>query len=558
MSAEGVSGVSVNQQQSLSPSQADLQSRRPADSPPAGLQHNPSAGDYSGHFARLILLGATFGAGYVLNLFVGERPYFGFLVISGVILVCVGLVLGPAPRIRSARIAVPLFDLAWITFAMYLTDGASSVVLPLLYIVVAMACMRGARWEVGMTLAGAITAIFVLASTSETGDTLRLAVANATLLAAGALAIRLAVKDALPETVETPNDRLYETLLRTTSDAVLSLRPSDWHIVEANPAAQKIFGEEDAPLTDTALDEAIDFTDRAFIRTCQRLLEDDQPVVDALTHATGRKQEKLTLRCNLFKVGAGTAEEFIQAIIEVIEEPEAVEKTQATIRDDFSLNYIPSLTHELNNHLAAIRLSAELAATTGRMPNFDHLQEQVDRCQDVLQTVVLQILRSAAPVVTPERSPEADLRTVMERVLLLTRAQILTSGIHLQVDLPDAVPTVMGFAHELQEALIRIIIQSIKGMASDDKGRTLQLSVLPRTRTVDVLIVDEGTGLGARELALLSGKTIAVSRSGDRTWEVVRDAACRFGGDIRVDSGLHGGMRLRISLPVYADQQEVA
>lgn len=550
--------MSASEQQSLSPSQAATKSRQPGRSRPSGLQHNPGTGDYSGHFARLILLAATFGAGYVLNLFAGERPYFGFLVISGVVLVCIGLVLGPSPRVRSARIAVPLFDLAWITFAMYLTDGASSIILPLLYIVVAMACMRGARWEVGMTLAGAITAIFVLASTSETGEALQLAVANATLLAAGALAIRLAVKDALPVAVEQPNESLYEALVEKTSDAVFSLQPDNWHIIEANPAAQALFGGEELSLAARPLDETIDFSDRAFMRTCRRLLEDGQPVVDAITHATGCRQEKLTLRCNLFKVGAGTPEEFIQAIIEVIEEPEALEKTQAALRDDFSLNYIPSLTHELNNHLAAIRLSAELAATTGRMPNFDHLQQQVDRCQDVLQTVVLQMLRSAAPVATAEKAPEADLRIVMERVLLLTRAQILTSSIHLQVDVPDRIPPVVGFAHELQEAFIRIIIQSIRGMASDDKARTLQLSVIPRSRTVDVLFVDENSGLGARELALIAGKTIAVSRSGDRTWEVVRDAACRFGGDIRADNGLHGGLRLRITLPVYAEQQEVA
>jgi len=73
--------------------------------------------------ARLLVLTATFVGGYFLNQVAHGRPYFGFLLISGVILLCIGLVMGPTRQVRAARLAVPLFDLAWISFAMYLTDG---------------------------------------------------------------------------------------------------------------------------------------------------------------------------------------------------------------------------------------------------------------------------------------------------------------------------------------------------------------------------------------------------------------------------------------------------
>jgi signal transduction histidine kinase len=523
-----------------------------------GLQHNPSAGDYSGYFARLILLAATFGAGYLLNFIAGGRPYFGFLLVSGVILVCIGLVLGPRMQVRSARVAVPLFDLAWISFAMYLTDGLGSFALPVLYIVVAMAAMRGDRWEIGMSLAGAITAIFVLASVRHNGPNLTLAVAQATLLAAGALAIRLTVGETAASEAANDNGELYETLLSKTSDAVLVLDADTWEVRQANPAAEALYAHQpEAGAPPKPLDELVQFTDKAFLKTCRQTLAGGENVVDAITYAEGRDGAKLMLRCNMTMVHRGEPEEFVQAIVEVVEEAE-VQPLCMPQRDDFSVNYIPSLTHELNNHLAAIRLSAELAATTGRAPDFADIQNQVDRCQDVLQTVVLQILRASGPTVVPDTPPAADLEQALERVLLLTRPHVMTNGVQLQVNIPHGLPPVVGFAHEVQEALIRIIIQSVKGMAGRDTARVLGLTVTPRPTSVEVLITDGGPGLNARELAVIAGRSVAVSRAEDRTWEIVRDAVCRFGGDIQATNGLNGGMRLRLLFPLDAQQQVVA
>lgn len=525
---------------------------------PEGLKSTPAAGDYSGYLARLVVLAAAYGAGYLLHLVSGGKPYFGFLSLSGVILVCIGLVLGPRSHFRSARVAVPLFDLAWITFAMYLSKGSASLLLPALYIVVAMAAMRHDRWELGTSVAGAITAIFVLAGAHQTGSALTLAVAQATLLAAGALAIRLTVTETLPQSVCEDNGQLYETLLAKTSDAVFSLAPDTWEVLEANPAARALSNPKGESVGKRqALDRLVPFGDEAFPRACRQQLEVGEPVVDAVTYAAGPDGQKRMLRCNLTPVRPHDADEFVQAIIEVMEDKEVAPAIQP-LRDDFSVNYIPSLTHELNNHLAAIRLSAELAATTGRMPDFNQIQDQVDRCQDVLQTVVLQILRSAGPTATPETAPHADLEQALERVLLLTRPHVLTNGVQLQVDIPHYLPPVVGFAHEVQEALIRIIIQSVKSMSGRDTAHVLALTVTPRSDSIEVLITDGGPGLNARELSVIAGRSVAVSRAEDRTWEIVRDAVCRFGGDIQAANGLNGGMRLRLVFPVHVEQQVVA
>ena len=515
-------------------------------------------GDYGGHFARLVILGASFAAGWLLSHFSAHRPYFGFLIITGVILVCIGLVLGPRTQRTSTRIAVPLFDLAWIMFAMYLTDGLSSFLLPLLYVIVAAAAVRGNRWEMGTTIAGAITGIFILASTRATGPNLALGVAQATLLAAGALAVRLTATVSENESEQSDTDQLYSALISSTSDAVFALNPDDWTVREANPAAEKIWGNAPGDLIGRPLDKVLVLRDHAFPQACRDKLAQHEAVRDAVTYAHGREGEPLVLRVNLLPAPADGAAGVLYALIEVTEEQVATHPATPLRRDDFSVNYIPSLTHELNNHLAAIRLSAELAATTGRAPNYEEMQQQVDHCQEVLQTVVLQILRASAPVQTPDETPTSDLRVVVERCLLLTRPQVLTNGIQLQVNLPAELPPVAGFTYELQEALVRVLIHSVKAMANQEPPRTLSLSVMPRGHELELLIIDTSEGFSSRELSVLNGRYTAVSRAEDRNWEVVRDAICRFGGLVAASNGLNGGMRLKINLPTVAPVVEVS
>jgi nitrogen-specific signal transduction histidine kinase len=510
--------------------------------------------DYGGHVARLLVLFACFAGGWLLNHIAAGRPYFGLLLLTGVILVCIGLVLGPGPHRASTRVAVALFDLAWIMFAMYLTDGLSSFLLPLLYIVVATAAMRGRSWEIGTTVAGAITGIFILANTNVTGTSLTMAVAQSTLLAAGALAVRLSASARGVQSAIDENQALYESLLEMTSDAVFSLEPETWCILEANPAAIALFGgSPDSDFRGRPLPEVLRFKDHSFPQTCRQKLNLGEEVRDAVTYARNHDGEELVLRFSLTP-GPESDGAVLQAVVEIADEQEVVVRPAPLPRDDFSVNYIPSLTHELNNHLAAIRLAAELAATTGRPPDLEEIQQQVDHCQDVLQTVVLQILRAAAPVGATDKTPSCDLRVVVERCLLLTRPQVLTSGIHFEVDLPPDLPSVAGFAHELQEALVRVVIRSVKMMAAQEAPRQLSITVAPQSRTVDLLLSDSTEGLGARELAVVNGRTAGVSRAEDRGWEVVRDATCRFGGTVQASNGLNGGMRLKITLPVIREQ----
>jgi len=112
---------------------------------------------------------------------------------------------------------------------------------------------------------------------------------------------------------------------------------------------------------------------------------------------------------------------------------------------------------------------------------------------------------------------------------------------------------VAGFNHELQEALVRIIIHSIKAMTGREPPRTLALTAALKDHFVELVVLDLSEGLGIRDLAIINGKQNILPRAQDRNWVTVRDAICRFGGEIQASNGLNGGMRLRLMLPVVRD-----
>lgn len=510
-------------------------------------------GDQGGHLARLPVLGGAFLVAAGLNCLASGFPHLIYVVLGLVLLISVGMVIGSAAPHALLRLAVPLLDLAWLLFAMRLADGAQGLLLPLLYVVVAAATVRGRQWEVGATLAGAITGTFALVLCYSRGLGLTSAVAQISLLAASTLAVRLmAVSrgarqcDADPATAA-----LYENLAETTSDAVFTLDPETWHINYANPAAMLLCGASDPAASPVGkpLDEAIHFSDKAFLKTCRKRLAEDDFVRGAVTTCEQGDATPQRITVNMSPARVERNVSYIQVVASITDETaEAQPAGEQYPGYDFACHYIPALTHELNNHLAIIRLSAEVASATGRMPDFSMIQQQVDHCQEVLQAVVVQVMRASTPTKAAEGVPTADLGKVIEHSLLLTRPQVLAHGIQLQLALPaPPLPRVMGHVYELQEALVRIILYAVEAMEDLDQPRLLSWHVVAREDTVELTLADLGPGLKWGELAAINGSA-APSRGQDRVWKTVREGITRFGGTLAASNGLNGGARFRITL----------
>lgn len=529
---------------------------------PAGFDLN----DYRGYLARLLVLGGVLVAAIVLDYISAGRPTFAYLMLAGVLLVCLALVLGPRTRSTAARLVIPLFDLAWVMFAMYLTEGLQSFLLPLLYIIVATAAIRGSHWEIGTTLGGAVTGMFVLASLDPSQQNVSLAAAQAILLAAGALGVRLMVgseQETRSAELQRASDQFYSRIMDQTTDAVFLLEPETWVVQSANPAATQLFNGNGNPLTGQPLADILQLTDEAFLETCRQQLQEQGSVRHALTHGRRPDGQLLPLRLHITPYQLTGGPELLQVVVS--QEPQAAAPAPEKIADlpvapvtarpdEFITHYLPSLTHELNNHLAAIRMTAELAETLDKPPDWSQIQEQVDHCQEVLQTVVMQIMRAGTAASLGEQIPTCEVRSIVEHVLVLTRPQIMTAGANLQIALPEERVTVRGFSYDLQEALVRVLLHAAASMKQQELPRTISLTAEVKGSFAELVVSDLGPGLSASELALLNGRRRPLSGPEDRKWDVVRDSVCRFGGELVVDNGLHGGARYHLRLALAEDE----
>ncbi|NPV45663.1 MAG: PAS domain-containing protein [Armatimonadetes bacterium] len=528
--------------------------RGPSAAVPTGALPAASAqADHGGHLARLPVLGGALLAAAGLHYLTAGMPHFIYVLLGLVLVVSVGMVLGSGAPHALLRVAVPLLDLAWMLFALQVTEGPPGYLLALLYAVVAAATVRGKRWESGVTLAAAITGTFALILSYSRGLGLSGVVAQISLLAASTLAVRLmAVSRTGPRCQANPaTAALYEGLVANTSEALLILDPQNWHVSYCNPAAVRLFCGEDAVESPVGrpLEEVIHFTDKAFLKTCRKRLAEDDFVRGAVTTCELADGTQQWLTLNLTPAREERTVSYIQVLAGLTDETaEAQPASEQYPGYEFACHYIPALTHELNNHLAIIRLSAEVAAATGRMPDFSMIQQQVDHCQEVLQAVVVQVVRASTPTKPAEGTPACDLGQVIEHSLLLARPQVLEGGIELQLSLPDVpLPRVLGHVYELQEALVRIILQATEAMRNVEQPRLLTWCVALREGTVEMTLADLGPGLKWTELAAINGSA-GSARGEQSAWRAIRAAITRSGGTLSASNGLNGGARFRITL----------
>ncbi len=521
------------------------------------LEQRPGRYDYSAQLAHLAVLASLYYASIVLGAPAVATPGFLALVLGGVVLVALSLLVVPMLPPGTRRAGVLLVDLAWLLTALWLSQGLQHLVLPLIFVIVAAAAWRGERWELAAVLLLVTGGLVGLAALGLSSTSLTMVAVQAVALAATGVAVRLLMRggSALPGETGGPADTAYEALLQASPDAVFALEPRTFRIRSCNPAAVGRFGDDHSgeSLVGRTLEQVIPFRDPAFLATCRERLDRGEAVHAAATSAFGPDGRDQDLLLDLTpSVSSGTGR-YIQAIVRVPEQACGSEPEPSAWPDyDFTSHYIPSLTHELNNHLGAIRLSAELAASTGVPPDCAMIQSEVDHCQQVLQTVVTQMLRASRPPVTNVAArPQCDLGQAIENCLLLAQPQILSEGIQFRLSLPSSgLPTVIGNTHEIQEGLVRIILRSARALRERDHPRVLKCHASVHADEVTITFSHGGSGLTWGELAAVNGQTGVVPRGEHRMWSVVREGITRYGGTMSASNSVARGVQFRITLKV--------
>ena len=212
---------------------------------------------------------------------------------------------------------------------------------------------------------------------------------------------------------------------------------------------------------------------------------------------------------------------------------------------------IAGVAHELNNPLTSVIGYAQLLRTMPPGEKFsarlDTIRKEAERCRRIVQN----LLRFARTH-TPERRP-FSLNEIVENMAQLLAYPVRSSGCRIVLDLDRAVPSVVGDAHEIEQAVVNLVTNAQQAMAAAETPGAITLKTSCGSEGQVVLEVDdEGPGIPEPARTRVFDPFFTTKPAGQGTglglW-LVYNAVSAHGGSISAGASPSGGARFRLEFP---------
>ncbi|NVK47850.1 MAG: cache domain-containing protein [Rhodobacteraceae bacterium] len=157
-----------------------------------------------------------------------------------------------------------------------------------------------------------------------------------------------------------------------------------------------------------------------------------------------------------------------------------------------------SVAHEINNPIAVIQGNVEVARSLlaehaeAVETEFRLIDDQIYR----IGSIVSKLLHFARPEDYSGAATVISPAEVVRDCLVLTRHQIATNGIVVEIDMASDKNVLMART-ELQQVLVNLILNAVHAMP---EGGTLSLAVRDVTKGVKIEVADSGTGIAPETL----------------------------------------------------------
>ena len=508
---------------------------------------------------RLLLLGAALVVACVLYFMLPEIAYFIALTLALIALVAASFAVDTQQSSWLIGGTVALMHIAWIAFALQFTGHLSSPLLPLLYLVVVIYSIYASNAQTGLVVGGAVVALSAqaLVMGSASSEVLLTLAGHSILL----IAISWIVSKYMTELYQAHdtarhNARRYWGMTESSDDALLIVDPA-WQVQEANATAVSMLGNGDGPrLAGKNLLELLHLRHPEGLRPYQDQILAGESVsrIPLTTGAGNGKPHKL-----LFSALPITEEDQITIISVAIRDITELSQTQHELKhlEKFVAvrHILTSLGHSLNNPLAIIRMSIQVAQAIGEEPDWDEIIRQLDRCDVAIRG--LEVYTAGRD----EGTPVTDVNEVIQQAVLLTQPQLMITGVELEQDIPAKLPLAHAHRHSLFHSFVNIITYAWQNMEDWPGPRKLRIAARRRFQGVEIVFRMTGPSPEPGEVPeLLKGpETIEESQNKfiDMGLPVVYSTVQQAGGQVLVSPNRHEcGTLVKIILPA-ANEQEV-
>ena len=213
-----------------------------------------------------------------------------------------------------------------------------------------------------------------------------------------------------------------------------------------------------------------------------------------------------------------------------------------------------SIAHEINNPLQAIL--ANLASFESSLPpdfaekiRLEKIKMGTKRIKEIIKQL-LDIHRSKS-----FEKKIVNVSEVIESTINLLESQLLVNNITVKVDIRDKSITINGFAQELYQVFMNIILNAIDAMVG---GGRLNIRSEVKNNNVNMFFKDNGCGISKNEIdhifePFFTTKTEVLGTGlGLSTSKGIIES---MDGKIDVTSSVGKGSTFKISLPTYNNKQ---
>jgi GAF domain-containing protein len=210
-----------------------------------------------------------------------------------------------------------------------------------------------------------------------------------------------------------------------------------------------------------------------------------------------------------------------------------------------------NMVHRMNNSVGAIRVLVQQLRLKIKQDSLD--LDYLSRKLDEIQLSAEQALEMASKIVAPRRNLDLGAEPIDVNDCIkvaLRRFGSMPATIQIILNLDNALPPAMA-TQQLEEVFRNLISNAVEAM---EGSGTLQISSGQTTHTLEVAVIDSGPGIpkGLTKFDIFGlGVSSKVGGLGYGLWWS-RTYLSRFGGDIRLESGLGSGCKFAVSLPLQS------
>ena len=213
-----------------------------------------------------------------------------------------------------------------------------------------------------------------------------------------------------------------------------------------------------------------------------------------------------------------------------------------------------SVTHELGQPISALRNHLTAAEISGEL-NPGHTLEKFTRVIDRMDNITKQLRFFTRPISTvghEDKQQNIDIQEVIKGALDLVEHTLQSAGVKAVFNTQSRLIYTLGNRLRLEQVIVNLLTNSITAM-EDRTVKKLEIFLQTHDKIVNIIVRDNGTGFGDRDIAKLQEPFHTTRASGDGmglglsiATEIIREHK----GMMTAQNLEHGGAEFIISLPL--------